>query len=146
MSYEKKLAHLKHLTTTEKEFAVSMTYFFDELVEDVIFDQHSKPRRSENELYKALLESVIQQHYGDKARMLGLYLMEIKDKHFVHGSVPLTNGSVMVMYFFSDILLGMAATPSMTGHTHFFRLNAFSDERKKPTDGIMPTNTAMRHH
>jgi hypothetical protein len=146
MAYENKLACLKQLTTTEKDFSVSMKYFFDEIAENSEIDRDSKPLRSKKDFFMALLSPITQQYYDEKVQIVGQYLMEIKDKNFVHGVTHLTNGSMIVLYFFSDVLLGMAAIPSMTGITNFFRLNVFSDEREKQADAMTPTIPSTTRH
>jgi hypothetical protein len=141
MSYQKLIEHLKNLTLTENEdFSISAKYFLSHLADDPLFCQQGKPLEKELDFYRELLNASAVKHFGNNVRLDSLLLLQLKDYQFIHGIGVLSNGKMLMLYFFEDVKMGMAVVSSFGSETNFFRLTIFVDEEKKLSEKtIVPT-------
>lgn len=131
MSYKDAIQNLRNLTLNEKQdFSVPAQYFLEHLVDDQIFYEQSNPLKEKFEFYKELLALSIVKHYGDQVKINSLRLMRLENYQFVHGGGNLSNGKMMVMYFFDEVYSGMVFASSQEGEADFFRLTLFIDSNK----------------
>src|SRR3990167_2778682 len=126
MRLDNALNQLKRLTVAEKtDFSTPGNYFLD-LSEKPTLLNLSKPLIQTLNHYRPLLNPIVT-YYGQHVGLSFLKLARIKKHHFVHGSGVMTNGIIVVLYFFEDIQTGLAMVPSGYQRVDFFRLTAFTD-------------------
>lgn len=124
-----KIEQLKRLTSEkEADFSVVMGHFFD-IVETPIVLERSTPLTQQNDFFRAVLTPVAQ-YCGHGLTVSSLRLMQLKKSHFIHGTAQLSNGMLIVLYFFDDIQTGMAISGGANGTSNFFRLTAFQPQDK----------------
>ena len=117
------LKGLKELTVSEKgSFAEAMNYFFDHIAENPSMREDDEALKEDTEFYKGLLKPVAQ-YFGKDVQVSFMLLMKMNGAEFVHGTTFLSNGTNVILYFFKDINVGIAAAPSFTSpQCEYFRL------------------------
>ncbi len=143
MSQKKTIEQLKKLTIDESDFFVSFNYFLD-IAENPCLQQLNEVFNEGNDFYRGLLTPVLDSRYNGLVKITSLRLMKIKESNFIHGSAELSNGSILVFYFFEDIHMGMAAVPGFTGNSECFRLTATHNKTSKKK--IAPPMTNKTRH
>jgi hypothetical protein len=118
-----------------------------DLAENDMLYQQSKPLKQDQEIYHQLITTTAQRYYGDHIKMGTLILEHVKNYSFIHGTGTLSNGKVVIIYFFTDIQTGMMFASSLGGATDFFRLSVFVDKGNKLSEKtIIPTGLSKASH
>jgi len=120
------LRTLKKLTTAEKaDFSEAMNYFFDYIAENPPMFSDGELLKENTELYKTLLKPIAE-YFGKEVEVSFLCLIKMNGAdYFIHGTACLSNGAHVVLYFFRDINVGIAAASFFTSKkSDYFRLSA----------------------
>ena len=117
---------LKELTVAEKgSFADAMNYFFDHIADNRSLCDDGEPLQENTKFYVELLKPVAQYFGIDRESYISIMLLtKMNGAEFVHGSVCLSNGTNVVLYFFEDINVGIAAAITFNSpQCDYFRLS-----------------------
>lgn len=135
---------LKDKLVTAKDFTDPWEYFFDHFGDNPDFlklgDKVSEPMLS------AIVAKIGQQLFGEKAVTSEPLLVEIPERHFIHGSCFI-QGNLTVIVFFSDIDMGLLAVmnPVPDGpETLLVRFSSYQMESDKVVS-FAPTGSKSVH-
>ena len=148
MKYLAMLEQLKDLTLSSKEdLSIPCKYFFTDIIDETSFLQNNKILEKNNEFYEELLRQSVVKYFGHHTQLSVLLLMHLPNTSFIHGGGHLSNGKMLMFYYFQDIQLGMAVVSAFASTTEFFRLTVFSsDVRKFSEKTIIPSNISVTYN
>ena len=145
MSINKIVADLKKLTIArEQNFSIPLNYFLTHIAENKAARQAGKSLTKRHGFYKTLLKPIVAQRFNDDVTIGSLMLFQIQGCQFVHGFVMLPNAHLLVLYFFEDIQVGIAA---ITGgrDTDLYRLTVWESDDPNASTNLAPSIATIIH-
>lgn len=129
---------LKNMTTERQaDFQQVFNYFLIHIGENNHFKKCFKFVES-HEILKPVLAHLGKSVYGNTITIANLILLHSPEQNFFHGTVLFSNGFFWGLYFFEDILSGIACNvfSNTKGNMDCYRLELFMSD--KPPEKVIP--------
>jgi len=117
-----KIEELRRQLVEAEDLLPVWNFFFDHFGENPDFIALGKMARSP--LLEEVLLRVGKQLFGEDVRTMGPTLIKLRKYKFLHGS-GLINGRLAVLFFFTDLDMGMVSVVDSGGHTHLVRFTTY---------------------
>ncbi len=105
----------KHLN-----FISAMKYFMDNIANHIEWLHHEKIFSAFPRCDQLILP--VAAYYGEQMRITSRLFFWVKSQQFICGATEFSNHLFVVLYFFEDVCMGLAAASSFSTPMKFFRL------------------------